>query len=226
MFFSDLGLAQFNMAHQKLSAVRGMIKEYTPNGPLILRDLSSLDDLLERTGDTWVVLYFDSSVFAASNVNEESAAAFRNIKTQWAALSVLARDTYNVAALDIAGKYTVQPLEDQLREEDLRAVKLNRTLIRFHKVTTASMYRVDDFHTFIALPTMKLHRGKVSQLVQDEDFDADIEGLDYDGDLGNVEFINELVVREMEADVLAPGSVESVPARLRRDFQEALRNMQ
>ena len=211
------------MASTKLREVRGLIKEQVPDGPLVLRDVKSLDDLLEKTRDTWAVLYYDSTA-AAGNVTLQ--AAFGKIQKQWALLAQRARENFNIAAVDIGGKYSVRPLAEELRESDLKAVRANRSLLRFHEVTDGSFYRVDDLHSFIALPTMKLHRGDVSEVVQPDNYAPDTEGLDYDGDLSSAEAIYELVMREMEIEGLALGSVESVPVYLRRCFGDALHNMQ
>lgn len=214
------------MANHKIQEVRGLVKEFVRNGPLMLRDLKSLDALLEKTRDTWVVLYYDSTATAG---NATAEAELATIKLQWAVLAQLARDSnsFNVAALDIAGQYTVLNLTDEMRTGDLHAVRGDRTLIRTHQVPTdhVEIYRVDDLHTFIALPTIKFHRGDVFQLAHPDSFLVDTEGMDYDGDLSNSQEIFDMVTREMKAENLAVGSVESVSVQLRRDFQESLLNM-
>src|SRR5690349_21290081 len=121
------------MANHKIREVRGLIKERVHNGPLMLRDLKSLDELLDKTRDTWAVLYYDSTATAG---NATAEAELAEIKFQWAALAQLAVDSFNVAAVDIAGQYTVVNLTEQMRTSDLRAVHEDRTLIRVHEVPT------------------------------------------------------------------------------------------
>lgn len=222
--FADLGLAQFNMASHQVNALREFAGVHAPGEIVHLSgDLGQLDALLERTLDTWVVLYYDST----QPGDAESDEAFLALQRAWTAIAYDLRDTANVAEFDLQGNSTTRPAFEARVELDRLDILRNRSSIRWTEKTEDDvMYVVDEQHTFFSLPMAKMHRGDHVTVGQwGTSRAADVAGLIFEGDIAVREDVVEAVQNEMRHSDLAPGSIGTSTVALRRAFNESLSNL-
>jgi hypothetical protein len=274
---SDLGLAQFNKAGHALSLLR-IKANYSADGPSLLRfplrtpplqdpppppaapapprsslalalALALLDELMQESGDSWLVLYYNSSSDESRDYRGPTADSNLDVLLQqWEDLAETARETMNVAAVDLKDiAVPILEVEQQL-QSDFAQTKEHPNCIIISDLSALYSVEVDTQHKFKPLPTVKLHRGQklhptpaapgpesrpqpgkngdtASPAAIAALFTTDIEGETYEGDLFNATQIWREVEQKTKNLALAPGSIASVPFALRGQYRTAQLNM-
>lgn len=213
LIIADKGLALFNLAGVERNALRRSITTHQHNRLILLEGTPRrLDDLLARTHDTWVVLYFDSSI--TPNLVDG--------RSDWSRLEFALHGVANVALFDLFGQYKTVSSNEIAREEDYAAVHMDPSYITQRVLTNRTVCEVDAFHRYETLPMVKVHLGHARTPTPGFTFSPDIGGLPWDGDIEDGSAIEIAVRAEMKARNRSAGSVATVPVRLQQQFQEAL----
>jgi len=171
-----------------------------------------LDDLLLRTYDTWVVLYYDSA--KTPNIVDG--------RSDWSRLEYALHGVANVALFDLAGQYTEVPSDEIVRQADLAVVTADPSYIASAMQTNRTVYEVDALHRYITLPMVKVQLGDAHTPTAGFSFVADVEGTPWEGDLFDVGAIETAVRTEMAAHSRRTGSISTVSVKLQHQYLNAL----
>jgi hypothetical protein len=234
---------------------------YSADGPSLLRfplqtpppasprpSLALLDELMQESGDSWLVLYYNSSDESRAYRGPTADSNLDVLLQQWEDLAEIARETLNVAAVDLKDiAVPILEVEQQLRS-DFAQTKEQPSCIIISDLSALYSVEVDAQHKFKPLPTVKLHKGQKlhptpaapepehrSRPGKNGDtasftaiaalFTTDIEGETYEGDLFNATQIWREVEQKSKNLALAPGSIASVSYALRGQYRTAQLNM-
>lgn len=209
----DKGLALFNLAAVERNALRRSITTHQHNKLILLEGTPRrLDDLLSRTHDTWVVLYYDSA--KTPNIIDG--------RSDWSRLEHSLHGVANVAIFDLAGQYTEVSSDEIAREADYEVVYADPTYIATSMQTHRTVYEVDALHRYQFLPMVKVHLGDARAPTAGFSFAPDIAGQPWEGDVHDGSAIEAAVRTEMAKRNRSTGSIATVSVALQHRFLEAL----
>ena len=209
----DKGLALFNLASVERNALRKSITTHQYNQLILLEGTPRrLDDLLLRTYDTWVVLYYDSA--KTPNIVDG--------RSDWSRLESALHGVANVALFDLKGQYSVVSTDEIARQADLAVVSADPSYIASVVQTNRTVYEADALHRYTTLPMVKVHLGNVRSPSVGFSFAPDVEGQSYEGDVFDVSAIETAVRSEMETHSKCTGSISTVSVKLQHQYLDAL----
>ena len=209
----DKGLALFNLASVQRNALRKSITTHQYNQLILLEGTPDrLDDLLLRTHDTWVVLYYDSA--KTPNIVDG--------RLDWSRLESALHGVANVALFDLKGQCSVVSIDEIARQADHAVVSADPSYIASAVQTNRTAYEADTLHHYTTLPMVKVHLGDARSPTVGFSFAPDVEGQSYEGDVFDVSAIETAVRSEMEIHNRCTGSISTVSVRLQHQYLDAL----
>ena len=203
----------FNLASVERNALRKSITTHQYNQLILLEGTPDrLDDLLLRTHDTWVVLYYDSA--KTPNIVDG--------RSDWSRLESALHGVANVALFDLKGQYSVVSTDEIVGQANLAIVSADPSYIASAVQTNRTVYAADALHRYTTLPMVKVHLGDARYLTADFSFAPGIEGKPYNGDVFDVSAIETAVRSEMETHNRCTGSISTVSVKLQHQYLDAL----
>lgn len=234
--------------HQNLRRLAGLQEP----GVIYVSSVTELDKLQNATQDSFLVLYHDGTNLTSSN-SENQFQKLHVVWSHLAeelqdVLNVVVCDIQGTYTIERAFDYLLE-LDRKDVEIDRRTIRWTE------QTEKQTMYMVDPEHLFLTLPMAKLHRGSCvgcynifslfdSDLVspgrvstptatgistegeaKTPVFLPDTSGLVFEGNIGDIAGVAQLVHHEMNISNLAPGSISSTSVALRRDFAQAFRTL-
>jgi len=213
----DLGLAKTNMASGDFRYIKRLAEPFkTSNSALLhlendIDSLKALDYLLQRTRDTWIVLYYNGKDNFYINFNE--------LFDLWGKLANQLRNIANVAFVNLSPILQTTYSTSLSCIGSCPVINMNMNMSS-HDSTTVI---IDEIHTYQKLPIIKLHRGDQVDKV----FQTDIKGVGFPNlDYEDTASILRYVMGTFEVDDLAEGSIMSMSVDIRRRHHDAMVNLQ
>ncbi|KAJ1397737.1 hypothetical protein B484DRAFT_458639 [Ochromonadaceae sp. CCMP2298] len=203
----DVGLSQMNRAGANLKYLQGEV-DHRHGEPLIrLEGASGLEELMRRSGDTWVVLYYDSLDLFPDHLEALVAA--------WTHLAHSVTEA-NVAMVDVA------ECEDETTL-DVDFVGSQPDHIRVSTLCDGFSARVAGGYRFESLPQARLHGPNTSSNTSSNttSVEPDFEGTVYEGDYMGAD-MDAQVRAAMGARHLPKGSIYTTPVAVQRQYGEAV----
>jgi len=208
------------MASGDMRYIKHLAEPYKTSDSALLHfqdteSLRILDTLLQRTRDTWIVLYYSSTDTFYVN--------FKELFDLWGKLANQLRSIANVAFVNLNPLLEMTNNNNSGISSSSSSVSCDIGSCSISMTNNESSVMIDDLHIYQRLPIIKLHRG--DQV--DKIFQTDIRGVSFPNlDYEDTASILRYVMGTFEVDNLAEGSITTMSVDIRRRHHDAMVDLQ